>query len=441
MAAVIAAVYAASTLALSAISYGQVQFRVSEALSVLAVFCPEAVVGLSLGCFIANIFSPYGVVDIIFGTLATVLAGVLGYLLRNVRIKGIPLLSFIMPAVVNGIIIGGEITFLTPDAGIAAFLPTAAWIALGELCVCIVIGIPLFLLLDRNLYFKKLISSADVPKNQRLDKEGQEFPEKLKEQSERKIGKTVAYRILAVISAVLFIWTLLPIAVSVVHPGIYVGCLVLGILFIYFAFHDRITRYFLAGRARKAVFIALKSVACILAAVFIVISFFMIRSASLYPEGESNGSTVIVAGAQIRGDQPSLMLSRRLDKAAEYLKDNPDSLCVVSGSKGINEQYTEAFVMKKYLVEKQGIDQSRIYTEENSLNTRQNMQFSSDVIKENSLSENVVVATDFFHEYRCARELKTAGIDSVRSIPCATDWYFLSGYWVREVMAIINSYL
>ena len=129
MTAVIAAVYAALTLALSAISYGQVQFRVSEALNVLAVFCPEAVVGLSLGCFIANIFSPYGIVDVIFGTLATALAGVFGYLLRNVRVKGIPLPSFIMPAVVNGIIIGGEITFLTPDAGIAAFLPTAAWVA------------------------------------------------------------------------------------------------------------------------------------------------------------------------------------------------------------------------------------------------------------------------------------------------------------------------
>ena len=156
MTAVIAAVYAASTLALSAISYGQVQFRVSEALNVLAVFCPEAVVGLSLGCFIANIFSPYGIVDVIFGTLATALAGVFGYLLRNVRVKGIPLPSFIMPAVVNGIIIGGEITFLTPDAGIAAFLPTAAWVALGELCVCLVIGIPLFYCLTAICILKSL---------------------------------------------------------------------------------------------------------------------------------------------------------------------------------------------------------------------------------------------------------------------------------------------
>lgn len=440
MTAVIAAVYAASTLALSAISYGQVQFRVSEALNVLAVFCPEAVVGLSLGCLIANIFSPYGIVDVIFGTLATALAGVLGYLLRNVRVKGIPLPSFIMPAVVNGIIIGGEITFLTPDAGIAAFLPTAAWVALGELCVCLVIGIPLFLLLDRNLYFKKLISPAGVSKTPAFAG-GQESFNEPKDQADKKGGKAVLYRIIAVISAVLFFWTLLPAAVAVVHPGVYVGCLASAALFFYFAFHDRINRYFSAKRIRKAFFIVFKAVACICAAVFIIISFFMIRSATLYPEGETKGSTVIVAGAQIRGDQPSLMLSRRLDKAAVYLKDNPDSLCVVSGSKGTNEQYTEAFVMKKYLVEKHGIDQSRIYTEENSLNTRQNMQFSSDVIRKNSLSENVVVATDFFHEYRCARELKTAGINNARSIPCATDWYFLPGYWVREVMAIINSYL
>ena len=97
--AMIAAIYAAATYASSAlgIAYGQVQFRFSEALTALAVLTPAAVPGLTVGCILGNIGSPMGVWDIIFGSLATLLASLSARALRRVRFKGIPLLSISCP--------------------------------------------------------------------------------------------------------------------------------------------------------------------------------------------------------------------------------------------------------------------------------------------------------------------------------------------------------
>lgn len=91
-AAVIAAIYAVLTLLASSLNlaYGPVQFRISEFLTVLPMFTPAAIPGLTLGCFLANLASPFGPVDWIFGSVATLLAAVVSYLLRNVRIKDIP---------------------------------------------------------------------------------------------------------------------------------------------------------------------------------------------------------------------------------------------------------------------------------------------------------------------------------------------------------------
>lgn len=93
--AVIAALYAALTYAASAVNlaYGAVQFRFSEALTVLAAYTPAAIPGLTIGCILANLGSPYGITDIICGSAATLLAAVFTYLTRKVKVKGLPLLA------------------------------------------------------------------------------------------------------------------------------------------------------------------------------------------------------------------------------------------------------------------------------------------------------------------------------------------------------------
>ena len=83
---------------------------------VLCIFDKKFIYSLTFACFVTNIYGvmngmDYFMLDIIFGTLATLLSGILMYKLRNIRYKGLPLLSFVMPAVFNGIIVGAELTY------------------------------------------------------------------------------------------------------------------------------------------------------------------------------------------------------------------------------------------------------------------------------------------------------------------------------------------
>ena len=155
--ALIAAIYAAATYAISAIAYGPVQFRISEALTVFSVFTPAAVPGLTVGCILSNISSPYGVWDIIFGSGATLLAAVSARALRRITFKGIPVLSILMPVVFNALIVGAEITFFFPSDGgasLSAFAVSALQIGLGELAVCLLGGIPLYIAISKTKLFK-----------------------------------------------------------------------------------------------------------------------------------------------------------------------------------------------------------------------------------------------------------------------------------------------
>ena len=151
-AAVIAALYTVLTLVAIAmnLAFGAVQFRFSEALTILPVFTPAAIPGLTLGCVLSNLWSSFGVADIVFGSLATLLAALCGYWFRWVQIKGIPWVSVLAPVIFNALIVGAEITFLAPEGFLwPVFGSTALSVGAGELLVCVVLGIPLLLLIRR----------------------------------------------------------------------------------------------------------------------------------------------------------------------------------------------------------------------------------------------------------------------------------------------------
>ena len=154
--AIIAAFYAAATVLISPISYGAVQFRLSEVLTVLSVFTPAAVPGLTVGCIIANLPSPYGVWEILFGSAATLLAAITARKLRHITFKSLPLLSIIMPVIFNALIIGAEIAILTPSDStkFAMFVISALQVGAGELAVCILGGIPFFFAVKRTNLFR-----------------------------------------------------------------------------------------------------------------------------------------------------------------------------------------------------------------------------------------------------------------------------------------------
>lgn len=115
VAAVIAALYTVLTVVIPAISYGPVQFRLSEILTILPLFSPAAIPGLTLGCFLSNLFgltmgaNVAGAWDLLFGTFATLIASVLSYKLRDIHFFKFPVLSFLSPVLLNAVIVGGEL--------------------------------------------------------------------------------------------------------------------------------------------------------------------------------------------------------------------------------------------------------------------------------------------------------------------------------------------
>ena len=158
--AVIAAVYVVVCLVLAPFSYGAVQVRAAEALCLLPIFGAEYIVGVTLGCFLANLIGST-VIDVVFGTLATLMACLVTYKLRNVRIKGLAIPASLPPVVFNMIIVGAfEITFFfsdgAPTAALAAF--NAVTVGIGEIISCTVLGVALVKLIESNDSLHKIFT-------------------------------------------------------------------------------------------------------------------------------------------------------------------------------------------------------------------------------------------------------------------------------------------
>ena len=146
LSAAVAALYAVLTIALAPISYGPIQCRVSEALTILPVLFPQAVPGLAVGCLISNLYGSATVWDVIFGTLATLIAAVGTRCLRKVTVtqKRIPWLSALCPVAANGVIVGLVLHF---TLGLPLFW-TCLEVAVGE-AAAVAIGLVLLPALRR----------------------------------------------------------------------------------------------------------------------------------------------------------------------------------------------------------------------------------------------------------------------------------------------------
>ena len=158
--AVIAALYVVVCLVLAPFSYGAVQVRVAEALCLLPVFGAEYIVGVTLGCFLANLLGST-VVDVVFGTLATLLACLVTYKLRDIRVKGLAIPASLPPVVFNMIIVGAfEITFFFSDGAPTAMLAVfnAVTVGIGELISCTILGVALVKLIESNAGLNKIFT-------------------------------------------------------------------------------------------------------------------------------------------------------------------------------------------------------------------------------------------------------------------------------------------
>jgi len=154
--ALIAAIYAAVTYSLTFMSFGVVQFRIAEGLTVLPYFLSLAIPGLFLGCIISNIISPIGIPDLILGSLATLIAAVLTHLIGKSNIKSKKFLAPLPPVIVNAIIIGIMLKILyVPEMPLYLCM---LQVGFGEIVCCYGLGIPLMHAIEKNTilikYFK-----------------------------------------------------------------------------------------------------------------------------------------------------------------------------------------------------------------------------------------------------------------------------------------------
>lgn len=142
-AGIIAAIYALLTIALAPISSGLIQCRVSEAMSILPYFTFSAVPGLFIGCLLANLLTGAPIYDVLFGSLATLLAAYITYLLRKRAPK---YLAPLPSVVVNALVVGALLVYVY-DVGVNYWL-AAGYVAIGQAIACFVIGLPLLSLLE-----------------------------------------------------------------------------------------------------------------------------------------------------------------------------------------------------------------------------------------------------------------------------------------------------
>lgn len=154
-----------------------------------------------------------------------------------------------------------------------------------------------------------------------------------------------------------------------------------------------------------------------------------------HDKGRAGLDYIIVLGAQMKPAGPSAVLKFRLDAAYDYLMDNKDTVCVVSGGQGSNEPCSEAEGMYQYLVDK-GISPERLVMEDQSTDTSENIAYSMALIGRTDVSVGIV--TNNFHVFRGVHLAKAAGFEDVCGIAARSNIYFQLNNMVREFFGIMK---
>lgn len=144
---------------------------------------------------------------------------------------------------------------------------------------------------------------------------------------------------------------------------------------------------------------------------------------------------MVVLGAQVRKSGPSKALRYRLDTAADYLRNSPDTICIVSGGKGANEPFPEAQGMADYL-KAHGIEEGRILQESKSKTTQENIVNSKKLIAGDNASVGII--TNDFHMFRALQIAHDNGLDEAQGIAAGSPPDMLVNNMVREFFAEIK---
>ena len=167
---------------------------------------------------------------------------------------------------------------------------------------------------------------------------------------------------------------------------------------------------------------------------FLIVEGLVVEAMTGVPEKDLE--YVIVLGAGLYGDQPTNPLRVRIEKAAEYLKENPDTILIASGGQGPDEQISEAECIKRYLVNSYGISEERILLEDRSTSTEENLRYSLKII--GNADASVGIITNGFHEYRAGLIAENEGFTNAYSVPATTLLPVGIHYLVREFFGVLH---
>ena len=212
-------------------------------------------------------------------------------------------------------------------------------------------------------------------------------------------------------------------------------CALIGIAFIFFPVWHSCLKKQVKGTVSKKIYRGICILAGLVLAIFILESVLVITAAIPEQIPETENAVVIVLGAVVIGYQPSRELAGRIRTAASYLQENPDSICIATGGTGDGKLISEAACIKQNLIEKYGISSDRIYLDEESTNTAENLKNAAEIIRENHLSEEIILATDGYHMYRGKMLSKKEGLIPY-ALPVMTDYRLILPAFMRELLAI-----
>ncbi|MCD7746307.1 MAG: YdcF family protein [Lachnospiraceae bacterium] len=178
-------------------------------------------------------------------------------------------------------------------------------------------------------------------------------------------------------------------------------------------------------------------------AVVLVLAGRIVLAMHFEDSSEKDPSYVIVLGAQVKGTSPSRALKRRLDRAAQYAREHPDAVLILSGGQGPDEGISEAECMYRYLVEA-GVSRERLLMEDQSTSTQENLEFSAKIILQRTNDtencEPTAIISNDFHIYRALLLAGKAGYRNAFGVPADSDVGMLPHNIMREICALLVSY-
>lgn len=239
--------------------------------------------------------------------------------------------------------------------------------------------------------------------------------------------------ILGTLSLAGAVYFLMPLCIGVCHIGMFwpAALLLLAAAWCFFpGFFRRLPRW-LRG-------ILITGVGVVLAVALAVFTVMGIAAADR-PGGDDAPETVVLLGCQVYNGRPSMMLQGRIQAAYDYLTAHPEAVCVTTGGlDSSDEPVTEGGCARQELIA-MGIAPERVYAEEKSFDTRENLLFAAEIIRKNKLNDHVVIASDNFHQYRGQWFAREAGLQA-QSAGCVSPWFLGPGYACREVVGILATW-